>query len=594
MTKYVLLLALAVPAVFSRESAAEQSASRSAARHPNIVVVLTDDQGWGDLSLNGNTNLSTPNVDRLAAEGAAFDRFFVCPVCSPTRAEFLTGRYHPRGGVYNVSSGGERLNTSEVTIADTLRTAGYVTAAFGKWHNGTQGPYHPNARGFDEYYGFTSGHWGQYFSPMLDHNREIVTGEGFLVDDLTNRAIQFIRDHRDQPFFVYLPYNTPHAPMQVPDQWWDKFRDREIGMRHQDTDKEDVDFTRAALAMVENIDWNVGRVLGALDELNLASDTIVVYFCDNGPNSFRWNGGMRGRKGSTDEGGVRSPLVLRWPGKIPAGHRITRTAAAIDLLPTLADLADVPLTSEKPLDGRSLKPLLASKSAEPNWPDRILINHWGKKVSARNQKYRLDDTGRLYDMETDPSQSTDVSAAHPAIHRQLSDEVARYRTDVMAGYDKDARPFVIAWSGHPVCQLPARDAIASGQIERSSRHPNCSYFSNWIRTEDTISWKAEVQQEGDYAVEIEYTCSAENTGAILQLEFNDSVLKGRVDKPVESPLVGASDDRILRTEGYVKNFGRMKLGTIHLKPGTGTLTLRALEIQGREVMDFRLLTLRRL
>ena len=144
--------------------------SAPAAEKPNIVIFLADDQGWGDLSVHGNTNLSTPNIDKLAQAGAAFDHFFVCPVCSPTRAEFLTGRYHPRGGVWNVTTGGERLNLDEKTIGDTFKAAGYATALFGKWHNGTQYPYHPNARGFDQFYGFTSGHWGDYYSPPLELN----------------------------------------------------------------------------------------------------------------------------------------------------------------------------------------------------------------------------------------------------------------------------------------------------------------------------------------------------------------------------------------------------------------------------------------
>jgi arylsulfatase A-like enzyme len=141
---------------------------------PNVVVFLTDDQGWGDLSLNGNLDLSTPNVDSLARDGASFDRFYVCPVCSPTRAEFLTGRYHPRSGVYSTSAGGERLDLDETTIADLFKSAGYRTGAFGKWHNGMQFPYHPNGRGFQEYYGFCSGHWGNYFSPQLERNGKLV------------------------------------------------------------------------------------------------------------------------------------------------------------------------------------------------------------------------------------------------------------------------------------------------------------------------------------------------------------------------------------------------------------------------------------
>ena len=195
------------------------AAAGAGARRPNVVIVLTDDQGFGDLSVHGNTNLHTPTIDSLGRDGATFDRFYVCPVCSPTRAELLTGRYHPRGGVYSTSTGGERLDLDEKTIAQTFKAAGYATAAFGKWHNGMQWPYHPNARGFDEFYGFCSGHWGHYFSPQLEHNGKLVRGKGFVIDDLTDHALKFIEANRDRPFFCYLPYNTPHTPMQVPDRF---------------------------------------------------------------------------------------------------------------------------------------------------------------------------------------------------------------------------------------------------------------------------------------------------------------------------------------------------------------------------------------
>ncbi|MDX1284913.1 MAG: sulfatase-like hydrolase/transferase, partial [Draconibacterium sp.] len=165
---------------------------------------MSDDQGWGDLSIKGNINISTPNIDKLAETGISFDRFFVCPVCSPTRAELLTGRYHVRGGVYSTSRGGERLNLDETTIAEALKKAGYVTAAYGKWHNGMQPPYHPNSRGFDDYYGFCSGHWGNYFSPKLEHNGKIVKGDGYLTDDFTNHGIDFIEQNKNKPFFLYL------------------------------------------------------------------------------------------------------------------------------------------------------------------------------------------------------------------------------------------------------------------------------------------------------------------------------------------------------------------------------------------------------
>ncbi len=182
------LLLLAAHALVALSSTPTRAADR-----PNIIVILSDDQGWGDLSVHGNTNIHTPHIDSLSRDGALFDRFFVCPVCSPTRAEFLTGRYHPRGGVYSTSTGGERLDLDEKTIGDAFKAAGYATGAFGKWHNGMQYPYHPNARGFDEYYGFCSGHWGNYFDPVLEHNGKLVRGKGFIIDDLTDHAISFIQ-----------------------------------------------------------------------------------------------------------------------------------------------------------------------------------------------------------------------------------------------------------------------------------------------------------------------------------------------------------------------------------------------------------------
>jgi len=332
----------------------------SAADHPNIVMILTDDQGWGDLSLHGNTNLNTPHIDSIAEDGAQFERFYVQPVCAPTRAEMLTGRYHPRTGVSGVSRGQERMNPEELTLAEVLKQAGYATGVFGKWHNGTQHPYHPNSQGFDEFYGFASGHWGHYFDPLLEHNGEAVRGEGYVTDDFTAKALEFIDRNHEQPFFCYLAYCTPHSPFQVPDEYWERFAEADPEMKHRDPDREEIGKTRAALAMVENIDWNVGRVLDRLADAGLEEDTIVVFFTDNGPNSWRWNGGMRGRKGSTDEGGVRVPCFVKYPGTIDAGETVKGHAAAIDLLPTLTALAGVPFEPGSPIDGVSLAENLTS------------------------------------------------------------------------------------------------------------------------------------------------------------------------------------------------------------------------------------------
>ena len=196
--------------------------------YPNVILFLTDDQGWGDLSFNGNKDLNTPNIDEIASSGVKFDRFYVSPVCSPTRAEILTGRHHVRTGVYDVSLGGERINSDEQTIADIFKASGYRTAAFGKWHNGMQAPYHPNTRGFDEFYGFCSGHWGNYFNPVLEKNGELVKGNGYITDDLTTHGIEFINKNKDIPFLLYMPFNTPHSPMQVPDKYWDKFKNKDL------------------------------------------------------------------------------------------------------------------------------------------------------------------------------------------------------------------------------------------------------------------------------------------------------------------------------------------------------------------------------
>ncbi len=559
------------------------------ARRPNVVIVLTDDQGFGDLSVHGNTNLRTPTIDSLGRDGATFDRFFVCPVCSPTRAELLTGRYHPRGGVYSTSTGGERLDLDEKTIAQTFKAAGYATAAFGKWHNGMQWPYHPNARGFDEFYGFCSGHWGHYFSPQLEHNGKLVRGKGFVIDDLTDHALKFIEANRDRPFFCYLPYNTPHSPMQVPDRFYAKFDGAELGMRHRDPAKENLPHTRAALAMCENIDANVARILKSLETLHLADDTIVIYFSDNGPNGWRWNAGMRGKKGSTDEGGVRSPCFARWPKHIKPGTKIPQIAGAIDLLPTLADMAGIQIVGDKPLDGVSVKPLLLG--AARDWPDRMIFSHWRGRVSVRTQRYRLDAKGKLYDMAADPGQDRDVSKEHPDVARRLSQAAEQWRAELLPGLGKANRPFPVGYSAFPVTHLPARDGVPHGGIRRSARPPNCSFFTHWTNTDDKITWDIEVATAGRYEAVIYYTCAKEDLGSTVELSFGQGRLRAKVTEAHDPPLVGQAHDRVKRIESYVKDFRPLRLGLMRLNAGRGDLTLRAVDIPGRAVIDVRYVVL---
>ena len=567
----------------------------------NVVVFLTDDQGWGDLSLNGNTNLSTPNIDSIGKEGVIFDRFYVCPVCSPTRAEFLTGRHHVRSGVYSTSAGGERMDLDETTIADIFSKAGYATGAFGKWHNGMQYPYHPLGRGFDYFYGFCSGHWGHYYDALMERNGELVKGKGFCVDDFTTEAMNFIdRAVKDEkPFFAYVPYNTPHSPMQVPDRWWNKFKDKKLEemMRHRNPSREDRLHLLAALAMCENIDWNVGRVLKKLEQLKVVEDTIVVFFHDNGPNGTRWNGDMEGRKGSTEEGGTRSPLLIRWPNGIKPGTEVKQIASVLDLLPTITEMAGVSDKTKKKLDGRSLVKLLN----EPDSKDleylksivpRILISSWKSKVGARDQRFRLDYKGRLYDMENDPGQRIDVSKKFPKVFTRLTHEVNKYRNEVLVELGTDDRPFVI---GHPDVswtQIPARDAVPTGEIKRSNKFPNCSYFLNWKNEEDYISWDVEVGTTGIYEVELWYACPQKDLGAEIELSFQNQSLRTKITREVNPPLL-TGFDRKTRTEGYVKYFEPKKIGKIRLKQGKGELKLQAIRIPGEQALEFRLLMINR-
>ncbi len=577
------------------------------AARPNVVVFLADDAGWGDYGHNGNTTVQTPHIDSIAQEGITVDRFFVCPVCAPTRAEFLTGRYHSRGGVYGVSTGQERLNPDEKTIADAFKAAGYATGAFGKWHNGSQWPYHPLARGFDEYFGHTSGHWGEYFDPPLEENGKMLKTRGYIVDLCTDRALKFIDNNRSRPFLCYVPFTTPHSPWAAPPADWERYKNKQVTQQATLVNQEVPDETRCALAMLENQDANVGRVLKKLEELKIEDNTIVVYFSDNGPNSWRWNGGMKGRKASTDEGGIRSPLFIRWSGVLPAKRTVKEIAGAIDLLPTLTSLAGVARVGDKPLDGVDLSPLL--KGEKVKWPARTLFTTWAGKVTARTQTRRLDDKGQLYDMVADPGQSTPINEKEGDVAAQLTAAVAAWREDVVgnasqkpkggkrnaqakSGAAVDPRPIHVGFKEFPITMLPARDGEPQGNVKRSSGAPNCSYFVNWTGKDDQMVWNVSVVTSGKYDVTVDYTCPVPDAGSTIELSHGGSRLTGKVEPGWDPPLY-ANQDTLPRPHGEssMKDFRTLALETIELKQGEDELTLRAVEIPGRSVMDVRRVTL---
>jgi hypothetical protein len=364
-------------------------------------------------------------------------------------------------------------------------------------------------------------------------------------------------------------------------------------MRHRDPEKEEVDTTRAALAMCENIDWNVGRVLEKLDELNLNDNTIVIYFSDNGPNSWRWNGDMRGRKGSTDEGGVRVPCLVKWPGHIQAGEKVKDIAGAIDLLPTLASILELEMPKDKPIDGVSLSPLLLGKVKE--WPERLIFSRHKNTVSVRNQRFHLDFHGDLYDLDSDPGQRNKVNKEFPEVEKKLSDAVEAWRKEVLPDSVEETRPFVIGYGDWKNSVLPARDGVNEGGIERSGGAPNCSYFTHWTSLDDRMTWNVEVAQAGSFEVTAYYTCPKEDVGATIRLSLGNAEVTAKVQEAHDPPAYGMEQDRVPRgSESYVKDFKPMTLGKISLEAVQGTLVLDATEIPGETVMEVRALVFTRL
>ncbi|MEM9368364.1 MAG: arylsulfatase [Planctomycetota bacterium] len=596
----LLVLASLLPCWAALVFALEAEASR-----PNVLVILTDDQGWGDISLHGNPNIETPNIDSLARDGAQLKNFYVCAVCSPTRAEFLTGRYHARMGVFSTSRGGERFNLGERTIGESFRDGGYRTAAFGKWHSGMQAPYHPNSRGFDEFYGFCSGHWGNYFDPMLEHNGQIVDGKGFIIDDLTDRTIDFMGRGDDEPFFIYLPYNTPHSPMNIPDADWEPFASKPIvpDPAPENAKRQKDAHTRSALALVKNIDNNIGRILQALDEQGKTDNTIIVFFCDNGPNGNRFNGGLRGRKGSTHEGGLRSPCLIRYPDGIEAGTEVEAISGAIDLLPTLTSLARIPVgETAGPLDGVSMADHLTDADARSEPPgERHLMSVWNGRASLRSQGYRYHSSGQLFEITNDFGENTDIAGHDSQTKQELDTALRAWLSEVAVKTSKedDARPFPL---GHPSMrwtQLPSRDCELQGGVQRSNRFPNCTYVMNWLQSSDKITWNVEVAEPGTFAVSLYYGAAPDALGTRIHLRgiadggtvTDQTVTEMRTAS--EPGFLFVEKDRDKRGEGYVKKWESMSLGHLTLPEGQASIELSASEIRGEHGVEMRLLMFER-
>jgi len=564
----------------------------SEGKRPNVILVMTDDQGWGDVRSHGNDKINTPMMDRLAAGGARFERFFVSPVCAPTRASLLTGRYHLRTGTHGVTRGYENMRSEEVTIAEALKQAGYATGCFGKWHNGAHYPYNPNGQGFDEFLGFCCGHWNNYFDTTLEHNGQPIETKGYITDVLTDAAIQFIEKNKDRPFFCYVPYNAPHSPFQVPDRYFDKYKKRGLD-----------DKTACVHGMVENLDDNIGRILKRLDELKLSDNTVVFFLTDNGPNSDRYNGGMKGRKGSVHEGGIRVPLFIRWPRHIKPGTNVTQIAAHIDMFATIIELCGAAMPKTLPLDGVSLVPLL--KGQTDDWPDRMLFTFRsprGSKVPGpvRTQRWRAGKAGKrweLYDMSSDPGQKKNVAKKYPKIVKKLSAAYEAMAGDVTkAGFD--ALPIPIGYSHWPMVTLPGHEAFLEPPSKKGISYKGRAgwandYVTNWTSTEAYPWWEVEVVGAGRFEVTLMYICSKENVGVKVRVEIGGKSLEGVVSK-AHNPDPIPSPDRVRRGEVYEKIWAPLTLGVVELSKGRTKLIVRAVEIPGDKAFDLKAVRLRRI
>ncbi|MEM9143233.1 MAG: arylsulfatase [Bacteroidota bacterium] len=503
---------------------------------PNVILIITDDQGYGDLGVTGNPHVQTPTLDALAKESVRFNNFYVSPVCAPTRASLMTGRYSLRTGVRDTYNGGAQMAGNEFTIAELLKQAHYKTGIFGKWHLGDTYPSRPQDQGFDESVIHLSGGMGQvgdfttyfqgdrsYFDPVLWHNGKQESYQGYCSDIFTDQAIGFIEDNKSGPFFCYLSFNAPHTPLQVPDKYYDIYKgiDPASGFKNEERpmpemtekDKEDA---RKVYAMVHNIDDNLARMFQKLRELGIHRNTLVIFMTDNGPQQRRYIAGMRGRKGSVYQGGVRVPFYMKYPKKRHRNMDIEETAAHIDVLPTLAEVCGVTLPEEVAVDGKSLVPLIQNTVT---WEERPLFFYWTRRYPAlyRNMALRqgpykiVAQTDydaplshfELYNIKKDPFEQQNLSTAEPRVMKRYKTELDRIYQELIHSENLVNPPRIVVGSTHenPVF-LNRNDASGERGI--------------WAQEETFGKWRVRVT-EGKYNIRFKFVKPIK-AGGTLYLE----------------------------------------------------------------------------
>jgi arylsulfatase A-like enzyme len=432
----------------------------AAAEKPNIILVITDDQGYGDLACHGNPIIHTPNLDRLHRECVRFTDFHVSPTCAPTRSALMTGRHEFKSGVTHTIYERERMSPKAITLPQVLKSAGYTSGIFGKWHLGDEDAYQPGKRGFDEVFIHGAGGIGQtyvgscgdapdntYFNPAIRHNGVFEKTQGYCTDVFFRQALVWIETVKGkEPFYCHLALNAPHAPLDCPPQYEQRY-----------TGKVPADVAKF-YGMITNIDDNVGILLDKLREWELERNTLVIFMTDNGTATGHkvYNAGMRGQKGTAYNGGTRVPSFWRWPGTLPAGVDVDQFCCHWDFLPTLAELAGAKLEGEiaKQVEGRSLVPLLRDRSA--SWPDRFFFTHLGRwergkaeqskygKCSVRFGRLHLVNEGNagekqwaLYDLGTDPAEKKNLVGEQPAMVAKMEAAYDQWWQEVLPGLENE-------------------------------------------------------------------------------------------------------------------------------------------------------------
>lgn len=428
---------------------------------PNFVIIFTDDQGYADLSCFGGEHVSTPRIDQMAAEGARLTSFYVAaPLCTPSRAALMTGSYPRRidmayGSDFAVllAEDSKGLNPDEVTIAEVLKSAGYRTGIFGKWHLGDQPEFLPTRQGFDAFFGIPYSHDIHPYHPRQDHFQfpplPLLEGEtvvemdpdaDYLTKRVTERAIDFIERHKDEPFFLYVPHPIPHGPLHVSPTF---MKDVPASVKAELAKEGDhIDYgTRRNLfpQAISEIDWSVGKILDTLKANGLDENTVVIFTTDNGPAAGKADP-LQGKKGSTFEGGLRVPAVIRWPGNIPAGVEIGQLMTAMDLLPTFAKLAGGEIPSDRVIDGKDIWPVLTQGAKSPH--DVFFYYRDNDLRAVRSGKWKLHLTlppiageqgeprSALYDLEADIGEKNDVLAERPEIAERLRSYAQTFETEL--------------------------------------------------------------------------------------------------------------------------------------------------------------------